>query len=203
MKYKVLVSTCLFLSLTGLALYIFYDMESVTTTFASARVFFKYLEGISIVGGLFLVIDLLIGFRNIPGYFKTGTARNLILIAIFLLPLLMMSYTTAIAAGYKSIRGSELKEMIADSIEELIIDVREPELYKKGHIPGAINIEYDDAKKDGLDDLLVDKDSRIVFVCHGGPMGDKLSKKLVERGYTNVHNLAGGMRRWTGIVTTE
>ncbi len=89
MKYKVLVSTCLFLSLTGLALYIFYDMESVTTTFASARVFFKYLVGISIVGGLFLVIDLLIGFRNIPGYFKTGTARNLILIAIFLMVVLL------------------------------------------------------------------------------------------------------------------
>lgn len=132
--------------------------------------------------------------------------KKVILIAILLAALLMISHTTVgivLAAGHKRIRGLELKEMIADSIEELIIDVREPELYKKGHIPGAINIEYDVAKKDGLDDLLVDKGARIVFVCHGGPMGDKLSKKLVERGYSNVYNLAGGMHRWKGIVTAE
>ncbi len=126
-----------------------------------------------------------------------------ILIAIFLLPLLIISYGTVLAAGYKSIKGSTLEEMLADPVEELIIDVREPKLFKKAHIPGAINIEFEDAKKNGLDNLPGDKATRIVFVCHGGPMGDSLSKKLVKRGYTNVHNLAGGMYRWTGPVTKD
>lgn len=129
--------------------------------------------------------------------------KRVILIAIFLVPLLIITYGTTLAAGYKSIDGSTLNQMLTDPVEELIIDVREAELFKKGHIPGAVNIEYDDAKKNGLDNLPEDKGTKIVFVCHGGPMGDRLSRKLVERGYTNVHNLTGGMRRWTGPVTKD
>ena len=129
--------------------------------------------------------------------------KRVILIAIFLVPMLIISYGTVLAAEYKRIGGSILEEMLTDPVEELIIDVREPELFKKGHIPGAINIEYDDAQRKGLDNLPGDKGTRIIFVCHGGPMGDRLGKKLAERGYTNVHNLAGGMYRWTGPVTKD
>ncbi len=129
--------------------------------------------------------------------------KRVILIAIFLVPLLIISYNTAQARGYKSINGSTLSEMLTDPAEELIIDVREAELFERGHIPGAINIEYNVAKRDGLDNLPEDRGTAIVFVCHGGPMGDKLSRKLVERGYTNVHNLTGGMRRWTGALTKD
>jgi rhodanese-related sulfurtransferase len=39
---------------------------------------------------------------------------------------------------------------------------------------------------------------RIVFVCHGGPMGNELGRLLVNNGYPDVYNLAGGMKKWTG-----
>ena len=122
-------------------------------------------------------------------------------VTLVLLPLLFLSISTVLAAGYQRISGPTLVEFLGDSTPEIIIDVREPELFARGHIPGAINIEYGDAKKTGLDGITENREARIVFVCHGGPMGDKLSKKLVARGYINVYNLIGGMRRWDGPVT--
>lgn len=122
-------------------------------------------------------------------------------ITLILLPLFFLSISTVLAAGYQRINGSTLVEFMGDPTPEIIIDVREPELFARGHIPGAINIEYRDAKKTGLDSITENREARIIFVCHGGPMGDKLSKKLVARGYINVYNLIGGMRRWDGPVT--
>ena len=129
--------------------------------------------------------------------------KRALILSLFLLPLLIFAYSTALAAEYRSIPGSTLDEFLLDPESEIIIDVREPELFSAGHVPGAINIEYGDAKRSGLDNLPKDKSTRIVFICHGGPMGDKLSRKLVDRGYTNVHNLAGGMRTWKGALTKE
>ena len=70
--------------------------------------------------------------------------------------------------------------------------------FSAGHIKGAINIPYDDAKPRIVKEL-APKD-RIVFVCHGGPMGDELGKMLVKNGYKDVYNLAGGMKKWKGAV---
>ena len=101
-----------------------------------------------------------------------------------------------LAAGHKMIKGSELEGMMNDGSPLVIVDVREPELYKEGHIPGAINIPYDGAHERVLKELK--PSDRIVFVCHGGPMGDELAGILVENGYLSVHNLKGGMRWWSG-----
>lgn len=84
----------------------------------------------------------------------------------------------------------------ADAPPRVIVDVREPELFAKGHIPGAINIPWPDAKHRVPDELNPGDD--IVLVCHSGPMGDELAEILDERGFTRVRNLAGGMDRWTG-----
>lgn len=84
----------------------------------------------------------------------------------------------------------------ADAPPRIIVDVREPELFAAGHIPGAINIPWPDAKTRVPNEL--DPGADIVLVCHNGPMGDELAEILDRRGFTTVRNLAGGMDRWTG-----
>ena len=117
-----------------------------------------------------------------------------ILIAIFFT-------SAAIAGGYERIDASELSKMLADEKKEVIVDVREAELFKSGHIPGAINIEYNGAKDRILKELR--PEDTIVFVCHGGPMGDTLSKILVKNGFTKVYNLKGGMYGWRGELEKD
>ena len=88
------------------------------------------------------------------------------------------------------------REIKAPNQSLVIVDVREPELFEAGHIPGAINIPYPGVKTRALEELKPDQN--IVFVCHGGPMGDEMAEILDANGYKQVRNLTGGMRRWSG-----
>lgn len=106
--------------------------------------------------------------------------------------------SSATAAALKTIDGKALEALMSDGKPMVIVDVREPNEFAAGHIKGAINIPYDAAKTRALKEL-APKD-RIVFVCHGGPMGDELGKLLVKNDYPDVSNLAGGMRKWKGTV---
>ncbi len=85
-----------------------------------------------------------------------------------------------------------------DAAPMTIVDIREPELFAEGHIPGAINMPWPDATTRAP--LELDPSHDIVLVCHGGPMGDQVATILDERGFTKVRNLAGGMNRWNGPV---
>ncbi len=125
--------------------------------------------------------------------------KKILFLSILLLPLLIILNSDAQAAGHKRIDGTELQKMMADPIKEVIVDVREPWRYNKAHIPGAINIPFDGAHERVAKEL--PKDSRIVFVCHGGPMGDELSEILLDNGFKDVYNLKGGMRKWKGELT--
>ena len=102
----------------------------------------------------------------------------------------------AIAAGHKMVDSGELQAMMKQEKNIKIVDVRESELFSQGHIPGAVNIPYDDAHKRVLKEL--NPNETIVFVCHGGPMGDELAEILVRNNYKKVYNLTGGMKKWSG-----
>lgn len=111
---------------------------------------------------------------------------------------MMLVVPSVFAAELKTIDGKELETMMADGKPIVIVDVREPHEFSEGHIKGAINIPYDDAVPRIFEEL--SPKDRIVFVCHGGPMGDELGEMLVEKGYKKVYNLRGGMKRWKGKV---
>ncbi|MEO8223478.1 MAG: rhodanese-like domain-containing protein [Gammaproteobacteria bacterium] len=81
-----------------------------------------------------------------------------------------------------------------------LVDVREPELYAEGHIPGAINIPWPGVKESAA--KLLPRDHAIVMICHGGPMGDDVAELLVAAGFTDVRNLKSGMRGWHGPLAT-
>lgn len=106
--------------------------------------------------------------------------------------------SSSTAAALKTIDGKALEALMSDGKPIVIVDVREAELFSEGHIKGAINIPDDVAKSRVLKEL--SPNDRIVFVCHGGPMGDELGKLLVKNGYPDVYNLAGGMKKWKGGV---
>jgi rhodanese-related sulfurtransferase len=89
-----------------------------------------------------------------------------------------------------------LKEMEKDHVT--IVDLREPELYADAHIPGAINIPFEEFQNRYQE---LDKGKRTVFVCHTGPMGDASSQFLLEKGFSDLANLTGGMAKWDGPAT--
>jgi rhodanese-related sulfurtransferase len=118
-------------------------------------------------------------------------------VIVFAFVLVTITAATAQSAGgYTKVSGQELQEMLADGGAITVVDVREPRLFNKGRVPGAINIPYNGARERVLKEL--NKEDRIVFVCHGGPMGDELADILIDNGYKYVYNLERGMWGWHG-----
>lgn len=128
--------------------------------------------------------------------------KRLLMACCMAIAFALLCYAPVKAAEHKVITGTELETMMKDGSAIVIVDVREPELYTQGHVPGAINIPYDDdpQKQKEILKQLSPKD-RIVFICHGGPMGDELGELLMKNGYKDVYNVKGGMRKWKGTVT--
>ena len=76
-----------------------------------------------------------------------------------------------------------------------VVDVREPDEYEAGHIPGAKPLPRGMLEYKAADEL-PDKDARIVVHCALGGRGALAAKSLKEMGYTNVANMEGGMSDW-------
>lgn len=85
----------------------------------------------------------------------------------------------------------------ADLIEQgwLVLDVREPDEYDQGALPGAVHIPrgHLEAQVEGK---LLDKTKPVVIYCAGGVRSAFAAKTLQELGYTDVVSMAGGFGKW-------
>ena len=76
-----------------------------------------------------------------------------------------------------------------------VLDVREPDEFEAGHVPGAKPLPRGLLEYKAADEL-PDKDARIVVHCALGGRGSLAAKSLKEMGYTNVANMEGGLSAW-------
>ncbi|MEO5724667.1 MAG: molybdopterin-synthase adenylyltransferase MoeB [Ilumatobacteraceae bacterium] len=76
-----------------------------------------------------------------------------------------------------------------------VLDVREPDEYDEGALPGAIHIPrgHLEAQVEGR---LLDKSADVVVYCAGGVRSAFAARTLQELGYSDVHSLIGGFGRW-------
>ena len=92
----------------------------------------------------------------------------------------------------------EAEKIFETKGDYVIVDVRHPEEYADGHIPGAINIVNENIKAQDPKEL-PDKNQTIYVYCLSGMRSKIASGKLVYLGYTNVINI-GGIDDWTGQI---
>jgi rhodanese-related sulfurtransferase len=64
-----------------------------------------------------------------------------------------------------------------------IVDVRDPEEYAEGHIPGAINFPLKDF---ALQSGMIDKTKKVVVYCNAGGRSYKAYRKLMRLGYKDI-----------------
>src|SRR3954449_7335691 len=77
----------------------------------------------------------------------------------------------------------------------LILDVREPDEYEQGALPGAVHIPrgHLEAQVEGR---LLDKTAPVVVYCAGGVRSAFAAQTMQELGYTDVLSMAGGFGKW-------
>ena len=88
-----------------------------------------------------------------------------------------------------------VREALDSGDDVTVIDVREPDEYEAGHVPGAKPLPRGLLEYKAADEL-PDKNARIVVHCALGGRGALAAKSLKEMGYTNVANMEGGMNAW-------
>lgn len=106
----------------------------------------------------------------------------------------------AAEAVYRKISAEEAKERM-DAGDVIVLDVRTPEEFEEGHIQGAILLpDYEIVGK--AETVLPDKDTVILVYCRSGNRSEMAAKKLVELGYTGIHDF-GGIINWPYEVVKE
>ena len=101
---------------------------------------------------------------------------------------------------YRQISMDEAVTMMAQEIGYIILDVRRPDEFAEGHIPGAINVPNESIGTAELPEL-PDKDQLIMVYCRSGRRSKEASEKLVKLGYTNIVEF-GGILDWKGESVT-
>lgn len=117
---------------------------------------------------------------------------------------MLVTLVTAGLAGCESGQTSDkditvvtedkLPEML-DQPQTVVVDVRTPDRYAGGHLPGAISIPLPDMR---LSDARLTGAERIIVYAGGwtDPLSSAGAKRLMALGYSNVYEFKGGVEMW-------
>lgn len=113
--------------------------------------------------------------------------------AAFLLCALLAS--TSACAAPPDVTPQALLQRQSAGEAMLVIDVRSPEEFAAGHVPGAINLPHD--RLTGQEPALRDwKQKPVVIYCRSGRRSAIAADVLEKQGFTKLEHLAGDMQGW-------
>jgi rhodanese-related sulfurtransferase len=127
----------------------------------------------------------------------------------FLLSVLIICTGSAVLAGadepgpsgaaakdkrIKNVGVAEFDKLRTDS-KSIVLDVRTPNEYALGHIPDAVNIDWNG--KDFTEKVAaLDRGHTYLVHCAAGVRSAKACDKMDKLNFKNVYNLEGGMKVW-------
>jgi molybdopterin/thiamine biosynthesis adenylyltransferase/rhodanese-related sulfurtransferase len=76
-----------------------------------------------------------------------------------------------------------------------VLDVREPDEYDQGALPGAVHVPRGNLEF-SIEGRLPDKNAPIAVYCAGGVRSAFAAKTLQDLGYTDVVSIIGGFNKW-------
>jgi len=94
---------------------------------------------------------------------------------------------------YISVEELRMNQLSEDLV---ILDSREMEEFEVSHIPSAKYVGYKTFSSQAVTSSIPDKDTPIVVYCSLGIRSETIGEKLKKAGYTNIHNLYGGIFEW-------
>jgi thiosulfate/3-mercaptopyruvate sulfurtransferase len=149
----------------------------------------------------------------------------------------LMSSTAAFAELPAALRANQdgpgayidLADLRGFSDNVVIVDIRSPDRYAAGHIPGAINIPREQIETPEVNGVIGETKSyeelEVVFAAagltyddrivvygekdegtltpHSGRFAGKIYVSFDQAGFENVHILDGGVEGWDGDLSTE
>jgi adenylyltransferase/sulfurtransferase len=95
----------------------------------------------------------------------------------------------------KELTVQEVQELLQNDGKHALLDVREKEEYREGHLEGAVSLPrgFLEIK---VESTVPDKSTPIVAYCAGGVRSLLAAKAMKEMGYQNVISMSGGYSAW-------
>lgn len=95
-----------------------------------------------------------------------------------------------------TINAPEFRQLIESTKSIQLVDVRTPEEFQNGHIPGAILIDVKSADFKRLAEEKLNKELPVAVYCRSGMRSLKAANQLKEKGFKPIYNLKGGFIEW-------
>lgn len=94
-----------------------------------------------------------------------------------------------------ALEPGQVREIINNGEPVTLVDVREGEEWRDGHLPGALHLPrgYLELR---VDEKLPDRDASLILYCAGGNRSALAAVALEDLGYTNVRHMTRGFTGW-------
>ena len=90
----------------------------------------------------------------------------------------------------------EQADALRDDQAATFVDVREPDEWELGHIPGAVLVSKSRIEQE-IETKVPDRDRPLVVYCAGGVRSIFAARTLQEMGYSAAVSMSGGFKEWT------
>ncbi len=122
-----------------------------------------------------------------------GNHLYLVVAFVVVTVLLLRDLVESLLRKYQVV--SPLQAVMLINQDAVVVDVREPSEWAKGHIGNARLIPLGELDK-RLEELAAFKDRPVIVTCQSGTRSSVACKKLVKAGFARVYMLKGGMTAW-------
>jgi len=97
--------------------------------------------------------------------------------------------------SYREVTSSEAAQFIQNE-HPIVLDVRTPNEYKRGHLPNSVLIPVQELQN-RYKELGTDKNREILIYCATGNRSTVASKMLIDNGFKHIVNMRGGIYAWS------
>ena len=155
---------------------------------------------------LFLIAPLFYAIASKAGCSSIGRMKSTLPLVALSLILSVSSFAETPVekkpASSETKTAGEPKDVTPDEAEKLIkekkavvLDIRTPEEFAKGHIEGAINVDFlDDKFSEELAKL--DKSTPVIVHCGSGKRSTSSLPQLKEQKFQSIFHLNQGFKAW-------
>ena len=110
------------------------------------------------------------------------------------------TYQQLLDAARRAVREmsvDEVQHALSSDDALVVLDVREKEEFREGHLPDALSIPRGFLEMQ-VEGKLAEKDKTVIAYCQSGVRSLFAAKVLIDMGYADVRSMSGGYGAWKG-----
>lgn len=135
-------------------------------------------------------------------FFHSKRVRKQVLIPLLLITILFPACKHDNYDVIQSLTATSFSKKLEESADAIIIDVRTREEFDKGHLLGAINLDWNghDFKKNITQ---LEKTNPVFLYCLSDARSSAAAKMLARQGFAEIYELRGGILKWRAAGLPE